>query len=352
MNFKKLNFLIVALIILTIGAIFFIRIYNKKTIKKDVVITKKVEGVPQIPSLKEIVNKFLDQLKDKNILDIHDGEIRKVVFKKREIKDLVEREIKNFDEKISFHINKKELIFYKGDEKIYIPYSLNVEEVKPNLVIVIDDIGNSLELGERVLKFENVTLSIIPQLKYSLYFAKKGREMKRDVLVHVPMEPHSIDKYKNGETNFLTTDMSDEDIRKLGKFYLESIPYAIGANNHMGSKFTENAEKMRIFLEDLKEKKMFFLDSKTSGNSIASDVAEKLKLTSFSRDVFLDHVIDEESISKQLDRAVEIAKEKGYAIVIGHPHKETLNVLEKRYEEIRKKVNIIPISFLLKMKRG
>lgn len=352
MSFKRLNLLVLALIIVIIGAIFFIRIYNKKFVKRDILVTKKAEEIPKLPSFNERVNQLLDQLKDKGIIEIHEGDIRKVIFKKREIKDIIEREIKSYDNKISFHISKKEIIFYKGDEKLSIPYAVFTEEEKPNLVIVIDDIGNSLELGEKVLKFKNVTLSIIPQLKYSLYFAKKGKEMKKDILVHVPMEPHSIDKYNNGETKFLRTEMSNEDIKTLGRFYLESIPYAIGANNHMGSKFTEDPEKMRVFLEDIKERKMFFLDSRTSSNSIANNVAEKLNITSFSRDVFLDHVIDEEAISKQLDKAIEIAKEKGYAIVIGHPHKETLNVLEKRYEEIRKKVNIVPISSLLKMKRG
>jgi polysaccharide deacetylase 2 family uncharacterized protein YibQ len=138
----------------------------------------------------------------------------------------------------------------------------------------------------------------------------------------------------------------------LSRIYLESIPYAIGANNHMGSKFTEDPDRLKVFLEDIKQRKMFFLDSKTSNSSVAPNIAEKLKLQFFVRDIFLDHVIDEEVISKQLDKAIELAEQKGYAIVIGHPHKETINVLEKRFEEIKKKVDIVPISSLLKSKRG
>lgn len=352
MNFKKLNLFLIALIIITIGAIFFIRIYNEKIKERDIVITKKIDEITKLPSLSDRVNKFLDKLKDEGIIEIHEEDGKKIVFKEKKIINIIGQELKKYDDKIAFQVNKDDIVFYEAGDKISVPYLILTEDTKPKLVIVIDDIGNSIELGERVLNLENVTLSIIPQLKYSLYFAKKGREMKKDILVHVPMEPHSIDKYNNGETKFLTTEMSNEDIKKLSKFYLESIPNAIGANNHMGSKFTENVEKMKIFLEDIKERKMFFLDSRTSSNSIASDVAEQLRLKFFARDVFLDHELDEEIISQQLDKAIKIAKEKGYAIAIGHPHRETLNVLEKRFQEIKKEVSIVPISFLLKMKRG
>ncbi|MCX7770861.1 MAG: divergent polysaccharide deacetylase family protein [Proteobacteria bacterium] len=353
MNFKKLNFLIVALIILVIGAIFLLRLYSNKLIKKDTKGTvKKEEKVLNKVTLDETVNKILGKLKNDGIIEIYEGDTKKIVFKRKGIDEVLSKALEGIEDNISFEVSKKEVAFFKDNQRVVYPYVLLIEDLRPKLVIVIDDIGNSLELGERVLKLQNVTLSIIPQLKYSLYFANRGREMKRDILVHMPMEPHSFDKYKDGETKFLTTEMDAEEIKKLSKIYLDSVPNAIGVNNHMGSKFTEDAERLEIFLENIQGRKMFFLDSKTSINSVAGNVAEKLKMPFFVRDVFLDHELNEETISKQLDKALEIANQKGYAIVIGHPHKETLNVLEKRYEEIRKKVNVVPISALLKMKRG
>ncbi len=350
MNFKKLNLFVMALILVTIGAIFFIRIYNEKIIQRELVENKKVDDTPKIPSLNERVEKFLNKLKNEGIIEIRNENIKKIVFREKKVEDIIREELKNYDDKIAFQINKEDIIFYEANEKISVPYVFKDE--KPKLIIVIDDIGNSIDLGERVLRLENVTLSIIPQLKYSFYFAKKGKELNKDILIHVPMEPHSFDKYKNGETKFLTTEMDNEDIKKLSKFYLESVPYAIGANNHMGSKFTENEEKMKIFLEGIKERNLFFLDSRTSVNSVASNVAQQLGLKFFVRDIFLDHELDEEIISQQLDKAIKIAKEKGYAIAIGHPHRETLSVLEKRLPDIKKEVSIVPISFLIKMKRG
>jgi polysaccharide deacetylase 2 family uncharacterized protein YibQ len=88
---------------------------------------------------------------------------------------------------------------------------LSAREPLPLLAIVIDDIGNSKELGEEFLKLKDITLSIIPELKYSLYFAEKGKSLGREVLVHVPMEPKNQDKYSS-ESEILKTGMNLHDI--------------------------------------------------------------------------------------------------------------------------------------------
>lgn len=351
MNFKKLNIILIALILITIGAIFFIHQQNKRFEKEEKTTQIKIKPEKKI-ELKEEVYKILSHLKEEKLIEL-DRKNEKVLFLS-EI-GLVEKrinELASLNREVKFEIKEGKLTFKREDEEIIIPYEFLKIEEKPKLVIVIDDIGNSLELGERVLKLPNVTLSILPDLKYSLYFAKKAKEKKKDVLIHVPMEPHNFDKYNNGDTRFLKTEMGEEEIERLSDNFLNSIPYAIGANNHMGSKFTEDREKIEFFLKRLKSKKMFFLDSRTSSASVAKNVAENLGIPAFSRDIFLDHELNESKISEQLDRAIEQAMKNGYAIAIGHPHNETLNVLEKRINEIQKKVKIVPISNLVKNKRG
>lgn len=215
----------------------------------------------------------------------------------------------------------------------------------PMLAIVIDDIGNSKELGEEALKLRGVTLAVIPELKYSLYFAEKGKSMGKEILVHIPMQPQNADKYSS-DSELLKTDMSRDDILKLTEKFLNAVPYAAGANNHMGSKFTEDEEKMRVFLEVLKQKRLFFLDSRTSAESKAGKAADGLGIRNFKRDVFLDNVISEDKISEQLDKAVSEAYKNGFAVAIGHPHKETIAVLKRRLGDITKKVEIVSLSGL------
>lgn len=213
----------------------------------------------------------------------------------------------------------------------------------PKLAIVIDDIGNSKEHGEEVLAFKDITIAIIPELKYSLYFANKGKELGKDILVHIPMEPKNKDKYSD-ETKILKTDMNGDEIRQLTETFLKSVPFAKGVNNHMGSKFTEDNQKLQYFFDVLKNKKLFFLDSRTSPESKAYDTGVMLGIKSYKRNIFLDHEISEDKISEQLDKAVKEAYANGYAIAIGHPHPETINVLKKRYKELTQSVEIVPLS--------
>jgi polysaccharide deacetylase 2 family uncharacterized protein YibQ len=112
----------------------------------------------------------------------------------------------------------------------------------------------------------------------------------------------------------------------------------------MGSKFTEDEERMKFFLEVLKKKKLFFLDSRTSSESKAYNIAGDLGIKSLKRDIFLDSDLTEAKISEQLDKAVSEAHKNGFAIAIGHPHRETVNVLKSRLDEIRKKVAIVPLN--------
>lgn len=254
-------------------------------------------------------------------------------------------------------INKKREEI-KPSPKVEVPAPLppkKIEEEKPpqgletkklpKLAIIIDDIGHSKELGEEVLALKDVSIAIIPDLKYSLYFAERGRELGKDILIHVPMEPKSKDKYSD-DTKMLKEDMSDEEIKSLAEKFIKSVPYAKGVNNHMGSKFTEDREKIKAFLDVVKDRGMFFLDSRTSPNSIAYDCGKELGLKTFKRDVFLDHELSEDKISRQLDLAIEEAKKKGYAIAIGHPHPETIKVLKRRFPEISRVVKIVPLTDL------
>lgn len=211
----------------------------------------------------------------------------------------------------------------------------------PRLVIVIDDVGNTKEQGEAVFAMRELTPSILPGLPFSRYFADKARQSGRRVLVHVPMEPHGAKSYAPEQ---LETGMTDSAIRSLSARFLDDVPSAVGANNHTGSKFTEDAGRMDLFLHVLKERGLFFLDSRTSASSRGADRARALGIETFSRDVFLDHDISVSAISRQLDKAVEIARERGFAIAIGHPHRETLDVIRRRLPELSGQVRIVPLG--------
>ncbi len=201
------------------------------------------------------------------------------------------------------------------------------DKEKINITIIIDDIGRDFKTALEIWKInKNITLSILPFLKYSKKISKYAYENNLPVMLHFPMEPIN---YKNKlESFFLLTNMKDKDFYNITNKILNSIPYYEGINNHMGSKFTSDYQSLDKFFKIVRYKNVFFIDSKTSPFSIAARVSLKYGILTGVRDVFIDNKLDVSYILYQLQKLYNLAKRKEYAIAIGHPHKETIEALK------------------------
>jgi polysaccharide deacetylase 2 family uncharacterized protein YibQ len=138
---------------------------------------------------------------------------------------------------------------------------------------------------------------------------------------------------------FLTT-VSDD---------VESVPGAVGVNNHEGSALTENKEAMKFLMAELKARNLFFLDSLTNPKSVAYATAIEFGMKAARRDVFLDNEGDNPAyIRDQLATLVDIARKHGKAIGIGHPHPVTLSELRKWLADTGAQgIEIVPVSRLM-----
>jgi hypothetical protein len=128
---------------------------------------------------------------------------------------------------------------------------------------------------------------------------------------------------------------------------LTHVPHAQGVNNHMGSAFTTNAEKLYPLFTVFKKKGLFFVDSVTSAQSQASSAARLLQVPFGRRDVFIDHEQDPDFIESQLKKLVELAKKNGFAVGIAHPHRLTFEMLKKNLEMMKKEADLVPVSELV-----
>ncbi len=339
---KKILFLIIALALLGAGAFFFLS-HTAKRSSYDIPI---IGQVAKDKSLDLLVEKLLKELeREKELTIIKDGDSIAIETHNKEILNLINNKGLAKENNIIAISSKDLLLFRRGDESFSVKLLITREkEVKrPVLSIIIDDIGNSKELGEELFKIKGLTYSILPNLPYSSYFEELAKKENKDIMLHIPMEPKDISKYGN-QDNLIKVTMSDKEIIAKTELFINSLSYVKGVNNHMGSKFTEDAEKIVVFLKEVKKRGLFFLDSRTSPDSKAYDVAKEMGIKSFKRDVFLDHELDEIKIAEQIDKAVEIALKNGFAIAIGHPHRETIKVLNEKLPEISKKVEIVPLS--------
>lgn len=188
---------------------------------------------------------------------------------------------------------------------------------KPVLCFVIDDVGNNLEDLERFLRVPGkVTFAVLPGLPASTEAAERVKAAGQELLLHQPME--AIGGVYPGP-GLLTESMNGEERLACLESNLKSVPGAVGVNNHMGSKGTSSLELSSWLLETLKEKNLFFLDSRTTADSRIREAAGALNFIVLERNsMFLDNEKDIESLKFAVEAGKATAREKGHAVMIGH----------------------------------
>lgn len=207
-----------------------------------------------------------------------------------------------------------------------------VLRVNSGLALILDDVGYDLSALQRILNLSvPVAIAVIPDAPYARESAVLAHDHGQMVMLHLPMEPTS-DKYrKRMNAYFLHEKMDRDQLRETFLKGLAEVPYVEGVNNHMGSYLTERPESMRWVMQLCRERELFFIDSKTSHKSVAADMAQAMDVPWASRQIFLDHDLDPEAMQAAWAKA-EQCLNKGYrCIVIGHPHRETVEFLEARF---------------------
>jgi hypothetical protein len=220
--------------------------------------------------------------------------------------------------------------------------------VRGRMAIIMDDLGQDLHSARTLLAIDlAITFAIIPKNGQARQVATLAHQHGREVLVHIPMEPKGYPAMNPG-SDALFLKLPAEDIRRRLQGYLQQVPYAVGGNNHMGSRFTQSREQMAVVIEELRKAGMFFVDSRTSGESVAYQVARQAGVPAATRDLFLDNVQNEEAIAREIRKLVKMAIKTGQAVGICHPYPQTLAALRREAEYIRSQgVEVVPVSQLL-----
>ncbi|GAA3404335.1 divergent polysaccharide deacetylase family protein [Paenibacillus hodogayensis] len=184
--------------------------------------------------------------------------------------------------------------------------------------IVIDDFGNNMKGTEEMLKVPfTLTVAVMPFLPSTKKDAEEAHRNGHDVIVHLPMEPLKGNKSWLGP-GAITCDLSDEEIRKRVGAAIDEVPYAIGLNNHMGSKATVDERVMRIVLEVCKERQMLFLDSHTNYRSIVGKLAREIGVPCLENHIFLDDIKTKLHVLNQVKQLQKHLSEHDTCIAIGH----------------------------------
>ncbi len=206
------------------------------------------------------------------------------------------------------------------------------QDIIAHVAIIIDDIGYSRNQGLAALALPGqVTYAIIPHSPNARFLAIEAHKQQKELILHAPMS--NIHHYPLGQAG-LTEFMDKHDFNQTLNQALESVPYISGVNNHMGSLLTQKRLPMEWTMKTLSERGLYFIDSRTTPQSIAWQTAQQHNVPSLKRDIFLDHERDPAFIDEQFAQFIAVAKRRGYAIAIAHPYPETLDYLQKNISRL------------------
>jgi polysaccharide deacetylase 2 family uncharacterized protein YibQ len=218
----------------------------------------------------------------------------------------------------------------------------------PKIAIIIDDLGYRPVEGQRAVRLPGpVAVAILPHTPHAAVLAREADARGKEVVVHVPMEALAgagllgpgaleLEQTRAELANALSSDLA-------------AVPHARAVSNHMGSSLTREAVPMRWIMEELKSREsLFFVDSYTTADSVALQAAHDAGVRALRRDVFLDGDRTPEALEREWLRLLARARERGFALGIGHPHAGTLDFLERALPALAESgVQLVPLAELL-----
>jgi polysaccharide deacetylase 2 family uncharacterized protein YibQ len=222
--------------------------------------------------------------------------------------------------------------------------SATPERKLPLVAIIIDDLGYDKKIAKKLSDLNAMlTFSILPYSPFQKSIARLSRNKGLGLMLHLPMEPVEYPDVNPGPGTLLTSMTPDQLTRQLEKD-LDAVPFIRGVNNHMGSRMTAESSQMYQIFSILKKRGLYFVDSRTTAETLCKPSARLFQIPFAQRDVFLDHRVEVEFIRKQLKELVRIAQRNGYAVGIGHPHSLTYQILHEMLPDLQKKIRLVPAS--------
>ncbi len=219
-----------------------------------------------------------------------------------------------------------------------LPDPISAKKNKPIIAIVIDDMGVNKKMSDYTINkiaSDKVTMSYLPYANKIQKQVDKAIKQGHEIILHLPWEPDKI-SVNAGPNKLLVADNA-KTIKKNLLVNLSKFKGYVGVNNHMGSKFSNHRDGIEIVMEELRERDMFFLDSKTIQSSIAEKVAHEYAVPATHRNVFLDHEDGARFVETALREVERIARKNGSVVAIGHPKKATIDGLNKWIPTLKKK---------------
>ncbi len=229
----------------------------------------------------------------------------------------------------------------------------DVPDTPPRIAIIIDDLGYGLAAGERALTLPGpVAYAVLPATPRGRALAEKAYAIGKEVLLHLPLQ--SATQREAIEPGGLLLDMTRGQFASTFAENFESVPHVVGVNSHRGSLLTRHPGHMAWLMEEIQRRgDLFFVDSYTTHESIALKLALEAGVPAVKRDVFLDPEKVPGTIAREFARLKKLARQRGFAVGIGHPYPETLTLLEDELPKLEDEgFELVSISRYVELKNN
>lgn len=253
---------------------------------------------------------------------------------------------------ITIHIGKRitHQLFFQPAPPPLLPEEQKPPESPYRVALVIDDLGESYQRFKELEALEvPITYALLPFQTHSVKIANEIHAKNcGELILHLPLEPWNSSNHSINHGTLFTS-MNREELLEQLERNIKAVPHLAGVSNHMGSKFTEDSQKMTLLLEVLREKNLYFLDSRTSKKTVGYALAKKMLLKTARRDLFLDSTHDQQFAEKQLQKILPLVQRRGgRLIVIGHPHHYTISALKEYLPLLKEQgITFVPLSELV-----
>lgn len=215
------------------------------------------------------------------------------------------------------------------------------------MAIVIDDFGYS---KEPIAAFCSIgrplTFAVLPYHPFSNEAAARGLSSGHQVILHLPMEP--LAQSEQSEKLTIGVAMSNGEIQEMTQKAINQIPGLIGVNNHQGSRATADKRVMKIVLGQVKANSLFFLDSRTNGQSVGAESARQMGVRTGENQLFIDNSDEVSEIKAKLRTGQKMALNHGSVTVIGHARINTAIAVREMIDELEEKgIELVFVSQLV-----
>jgi polysaccharide deacetylase 2 family uncharacterized protein YibQ len=306
-------------------------------------------------------NYFLDQNKiyhfkldiDQKKLEKTVAEIKKIIIQSRYHLELSEAQKLPEKTIYLYHIQRKKDITHHllitGWMEIKKPEIEKKVDNQPKIAFIIDDVGYREGISRELNKLNiPITASILPETPYAFDEANRIKQYGLQAMIHLPMQPKNSNKYSPNGYRVIKPDSENWEIKNIIRFARQVIPYATGVNNHEGSLVTSEQKIMTRVLRIVKSEGLFFVDSRTTPDTVAYEVAKNLNMKAAFRDIFLDSNHSYLFSIEQIHKLITLARHKKKAIAIGHPFDTTFQAIKDSINMIREQgIKIVFVSELL-----